>query len=172
MNQIERIVLWVLVGLNLVGMIVLTVAVFGELDAVNRQLLVLTEGDAPDAPQQPAPVSAHQVAIAGVDVLSDTVAMTVTVRSAGAGDLLFEPPVLKDHAGRTYPVDGDSLKAARLAFLDLVTKGQATARFEFAGRLTPTPELRLVFNPGQETTNIVAPRIETQVPLRTGAGGE
>ncbi len=173
-SQVERIGLWVLVGLNLVGLIILTVVVFGELDTMDQQMLGLAEAQAETPEATPAPTSAStQIAIAGVSVLSDTVAMTVTVRSSGStGDLLFEPPVLQDHTGRTYPVSGDSLEEARIAFLDLVTRGQTMARLEFAGGLAPTPELLLVFNPGHESFDTLAPRVEAQVPLRMGSGGE
>ena len=106
-----------------------------------------------------------QVGIAGVRVLSDTLVMTVTVRSSGAGDLLYEPPVVVDEAGRVYPVTGESLEAARYAFLDLVTRGQAAAELAFAGAPAEGARLTLVFNPNQEPTDILAPRVEVGVPV-------
>jgi hypothetical protein len=181
----ERIALWTLVIVSFVGLIVAVVVAAGELDEVNRQLLTLSAGDLPATEGElqlggasfgtPAPASsetsswggqAAQVGIAGVTVLSDTVTMTVTVQAYGAGDLLFEPPVLESDEGRAYPMTGDSLEMARLTFLDLVTKGQATARFEFSGRLSPTAGLWLVFNPNQEPANAVAPPLRVPVPVR------
>ena len=106
-----------------------------------------------------------QVGVAGVRVLSDTVAMTVTVRSNGAGDLLYEPPVLVDEAGRTYLITPDSLEAARLAFLDLVTRGQAEAELVFAGAPPEGVRLVLVFNPNQQAGDVLAPRVEVGVPV-------
>lgn len=60
-----------------------------------------------------------QVGIAGVRVLSDTVEMTVTVRCNGAGDLLYEPPVLMTDNGQQLMIDAASLEVARYAFLAL-----------------------------------------------------
>ena len=108
-----------------------------------------------------------QVGIANVRVLTNTICMTVSVRAYGAGDLLFEPPVLMTEEGQTYRVQGQSLEAARIAFLDLVTQGQATAGLAFAGRLSPTEGLWLVFNPNQEPTNAVAPPLRVAVPIQT-----
>jgi len=106
-----------------------------------------------------------RVGIAGVRALSDTLAMTVTVRSSGAGDLLYEPPVVVDEGGRIYPVIPDSLEAARLAFLDLVTRGQAEAELAFSGAPPAGIRLVLVFNPGQQPGDIIAPRVEVPVPV-------
>ncbi len=182
MSDTERIILWVLVGLTAVGLVVLTVVVASELAAINRHLLLLSggssgrqgdielEGESRSQATVPPLLggTSAQVAVAGVEVLTDTVAMTVTVRAAGAGDLLFEPPVLQSAEGAVYPVTGESLEAARIAFLDLVRRGEATARLEFAGRLTPTAALHLVFNPNQDPGNSVAPLLRVPVPLRGG----
>ncbi|HEY77198.1 MAG TPA: hypothetical protein G4O00_13660 [Thermoflexia bacterium] len=113
----------------------------------------------------PALPEGIQVGIAGVRVLSDTLAMTVTVRSSGAGDLLYEPPVLVDEAGQVYQVTPDSLEEARLAFLDLVTRGQAEAELVFFGAPPKGTRLVLVFNPGQQPGDIIAPRVEVGVPV-------
>jgi hypothetical protein len=184
MGSTERLFLWVILGVVLVGWIVSTTVLFNEIGTVNRQLLALTGGTpVPDEPPGPGggledlpPSTASsglggqkgQVAVAGVEVLSDTVAMTVTVRAYGIGDLLFEPPVLRAAEGQVYPVTGASLEQARLAFLDLVTRSEATARFEFAGRLAPTGGLWLVFNPTQEEGSVTAPPLQVAVPLATG----
>ena len=177
MGRTEHIVLQVLVALNIVGLIVATVVIFGELNAINRQLLALAGDGGAVAESRlqrdltttvPKDNQTTQVAIAHVEVLTGSVAMTVTVRAYGAGDLLFEPPMLRSAEGQTYPVMGDSLEKARIAFLDLVTRGETSARLEFAGRLSPTAGLWLVFNPNQESTSVVAPPLEVPVPLRTG----
>jgi hypothetical protein len=112
-----------------------------------------------------------RVGIAGLRVLTGGVEMTVTVRAYGAGDLLYEPPVLATEEGQVYPISGESLEAARIAFLELVTSGQATARFVFNGRLSPTEGLWLVFNPSQEPGYAIAPLVEVPVPLRSGVVG-
>ncbi len=177
MKQPERIALWILVVIDVIGLIVATVVIFGELNAINRQLLTITGDERPVAIGEtlaPLPTTAHegdqtaQVAIAHVEVSTDSVAMTVTVRAYGAGDLLFEPPLLRSAEVQTYPVMGDSLEKARIAFLDLVTRGETSAHLEFAGRLSPTAGLWLIFNPNQESTSVVAPPLEAPVPLRTG----
>ncbi len=179
MGRTERIVLWILVVIAIVGLVVATAVIFGELSAIDQQLLVLRgEGDGElqlgAETQDPLPTIASggnqttQIAIAGVRVLTGSVALTVTVRAYGAGDLLFEPPLLRSEEGQTYPVVGDSLEKARIAFLDLVTRGETSAHLEFAGRLIPTSGLWLVFNPNQESTSVIAPPLEVPVPLRTG----
>ncbi len=177
MERTERVILWALVSLTFVGLIVLTVITVGELAEIDRQLLALAgdEGTVAESELQrdlatavPGGGQTTQVAIAGVEVLTDSVAMTVTVRAYGAGDLLFEPPILWSKEGQTYPATGDSLEKARIAFLDLVTRGETSARLEFAGRQSPTSGLWLVFNPNQESTSVVAPPLEVPVPLRTG----
>ena len=181
MERTERIILWTLVGLTCVGLIVLTVITVGELAEIDRQLLALAgdEGSVAEnrlqrdlATAVPGGGQTTQVAIAHVEVLTDSITMTVTVRAYGAGDLLFEPPLLRSAEGQIYPATGDSLEQARIAFLDLVTRGETSAHLEFAGRLIPTSGLWLVFNPNQESTSVVAPPLEAPVPpfdrLRTG----
>jgi hypothetical protein len=130
-------------------------------------------------PLAPTPVAAQgagsdvaQIGIAGVQVLTGSVEMTLTVRAYGAGDLLYEPPVLATEEGQTYQITGESLESARIAFLDLVTSGQATARFVFNARLSPTKGLWLVFNPNQPAGSAIAPPVRVPVPLRTGIGGQ
>jgi len=189
MTRNERIALWIVgvfTGLLLVGLIALTVVVFDELNEINGHLLALTGGSVPSlsgensgefslsstpaaaATTAPSMGGQSQVAIAGVQVLTDTTTMTITVRSHGAGDLLFEPPLLQSEEGDVYQVTAASLEEARLEFLDLVTQGEATAGLEFSGRLAPTTKLWLVFNAGQEPTSVTAPPLRAPVPLRTG----
>jgi hypothetical protein len=107
-----------------------------------------------------------QVGIAGARVLSGTLAMTVTVRSTGPGDLLYEAPQVVTGAGRVYQITGESLRDARLAFLDLVTGGQATAQLTFTGAPALDGGLTLVFNPNRTPADAyIAPRIEVPIPL-------
>ena len=193
MGKGERIGLWVVVGLLALWLLVLTVMTAGEFAAINRYLRGETEGvAAAPAPGEPTPwwggsssgeetapdgsegrtwntppdlPEGVRVGVAGVRILSDTVAMTVTVRSSGAGDLLYEPPVVVDGEGRVYPVTPDSLERARLAFLDLVTRGQAEAELVFSGTPPEGARLTLVFNPHQQPEDIIAPRVEVGVPV-------
>jgi hypothetical protein len=131
-------------------------------------------------PLAPTPVGAvqgsgsdvAQIGIAGLQVLTGSVEMTLTVRAYGAGDLLYEPPVLATEEGQTYQITGESLESSRIAFLDLVTSGQATTRFVFSARLSPTKGLWLVFNPNQPSGSAIAPPMRVPVPLRTGVGGQ
>jgi hypothetical protein len=181
-SNTERIMLWVILGVTAVGLIVLTVVVSSELAAINRHLLILSggqeeidlgegEGQWGESLATLSPTwggTSATVGIAGVEVLTDSVTMTVTVRAAGAGDLLFEPPVLESQEGAVYPATGASLETARIAFLDLVRRGEATTRLEFAGRLAPTAALYLAFNPNQDPANSVAPPLRVPVPLRSG----
>jgi len=173
----ERIILWVVVGLLGVWLLVLTLMVAGELAAINAVLAGEPAASQSAVAGEPTPwwggeagagqgsQSGPQVGIAGVRWLSDTLAMTVTVRSSGAGDLLYEPPVVVDEAGRVYPADGESLEAARYAFLDLVTRGQAQATLTFAGLPPEGARLTLVFNPDQQPGDLLSPRLEVPVPI-------
>lgn len=182
MRKGERIGMWVAIGILGMWLLVLTVVTAGEFTAANRVLRGEIGTEAlPAGPGEPTPwwgetegtISSPtallpegiSVGVAGVRVLSDTLAMTVTVRSGGAGDLLVEPPVVMDEAGRAYPATPDSLEAARYAFLDLVTRGQAAAELTFAGTPPEGMRLTLVFNPHQEPTDILAPRVEVPVPV-------
>lgn len=193
MSRNERIALWIVVALLAAGLVVLSAIVAGELAEIERHLLALAGGETgvdepgaddpwwsspasataqPAAPPPARDATAAGVAVGGVEVLADSVALTVTVRAYGAGDLLFEPPALVSEEGVVYPATGDALAEARLAFLDLVTRGEATARLEFAGRLAPTAGLWLSFNPGQEPGNAVAPPLSVAVPLGAGVESE
>ena len=177
MDKPERIALWAAVALLTLWLLVLTVMTAGELAELNRVLRsgqvsapAATEPTIPwwgagTEPLTAPPSSGPQVGIAGVQILSDTLTMTVTVRSSGAGDLLYEPPVLADESGLVYQVYADSLEEARLAFLDLVTRGQAEATLEFAGAPADGARLLLIFNPSQQPGDILAPHVEVPVPV-------
>ncbi len=101
--------------------------------------------------------------IVGTSATSSTFAVTVTVRFSGPADLLAEPPVLQGGSGRLYPATPDSLSQARFAFLDLVSKGSATAAFAFQGATDKKESLTLVFNSGHRTTDGVAPKRQVQI---------
>jgi hypothetical protein len=186
MGRNERIALWVVVGLLGVWLLVVTVTMAGELAAIDA---VLGGGDGVGevaAPGEPTSwwgeetgeasgsdwgggvgagsSSGPQIGIAGVEVVSNSLVMTVTVRSSGAGDLLYEPPLLVDETGLVYQVEGESLEAARYAFLDLITQGQATAQLRFAGAPAPGVRSVLVFDPNRQPGDALAPRVEVLVP--------
>jgi hypothetical protein len=199
MGKAERIVVYSILGVLFVWLLILTVSVGGALGEINDNLMALAGGPRPAAdagdegwwgsdagssedvdPLAPTPVGAvqgsgsdvAQIGIAGLQVLTGSVEMTLTVRAYGAGDLLYEPPVLATEEGQTYQITGESLESSRIAFLDLVTSGQATTRFVFSARLSPTKGLWLVFNPNQPSGSAIAPPMRVPVPLRTGVGGQ
>ena len=172
MGKAEHVGLWVLVALTSIGLLVVSVVVAGELAEIDRQLFVLAENDARSAVDTSVTdeVMGGQasVAVSHVQVLTDSVTMTVTVKARGAGDLLFESPELQSEEGLVYPATGESVADARMAFLDLVTRGEAVTRMEFSGRMSPTGGLWLVFNPHQESTNVIAPQLRVAVSFRGG----
>ena len=95
--------------------------------------------------------------VQGIAVLSDTLSITVTVRYAGPGDLLYEPPVLKGAKATFHPTP-HSLEQARFDMLNLVTGGEATATLVFRPVPPQDDKLTLIFNPNQERGGPVAPR--------------
>lgn len=171
-SKTEKIALWVIVGLLFIWLLALTIIVAGEFKSINR---LLSEEKAaltspPDAGQ---PVSSNagkpDVEVAGAEVVSGTVAVTVTVRHSGASDLLYEPPKLTNGSGKTYPITGESMEEARYAFLDLVTKGQVMTQMKFTGSPSSDENLTLTFNPEQEANEeYVAPRVRTKVQIGSG----
>jgi len=178
MSRGERIALWVLVGMAFLWLSVLSVVTLGEIayirQALREETAAAGPGPVPTAPaasgeERGSSASGVQtekftVGVGGVEVVSDTLVLTVTVRSAGGvGELLYEPPVVTD-GRQEYPVDGESLAQARFAFLDLVTKGTATARLVFSPAPAPGARLTLVFNPRQQPDDALTPRVEVPVP--------
>lgn len=167
-SQLERGALWATLGLVIVYLAVATAMVVGEF----RDIRAILAGDVA-APvvsgRQQTPEDGNalpSVGITGVQAVSNTLMMTVTVRWAGPGDLLYEPPELHDDRGGVYSVTSDSLEAARFAFLGLVTSSQAEARLAFSPAPSPSDRLTLVFNPHQTPdTAAVTPRLEVPVPL-------
>lgn len=166
MSKTERIALWAVVGGIAIGLAVLAVITLGEIAALRRSLgappAALPASPTPEPPRAaPQPV---RVGIGGVAVLSDTLILTVTVRMSGAEDLLYEPPVVTD-GSQEYAITGESLERARFAFLDLVTKGVATARLEFSPAPDPRRRLILIFNPSRRPEDPITPRVEVLVPM-------
>lgn len=170
MNKIERIALWVIVVTLVAYAGVMTAVVSGELKQVNSVLVTLVATDTSATGSQPNTDLQHkaqnpksvQVGIASVYAISDTVVMTVTVSSFGPGDLLYEPPVLQV-GNRNYPITGESLEKARFAFLDLVTKGQASTQLAFTTPST-SAETWLVFNPNRQLGDVIAPQVRVLMP--------
>jgi hypothetical protein len=169
MERRERIGLWVAVGVLAVWLLALTVMTVGEFKAVNsllRECASGSDGLKPDTSDDDLATDGAlpEVDIRGVQINADSVAITVTVRYAGAGDLLYEPPQVVSDAGDVYPITPDSLEEARYAFLDLATRGQVTAELVFTGEVRDEEDLKLVFNPHQNPDDaFVSPRVETMV---------
>lgn len=186
MGRGERIAVWVVLGLLALWLVVLSAISLGEVAALRRMLAGRPSPSTAETEPLPTPPARteeresasggvsvggkFQVGVGGVSVVSDTLVLTVTVRSSGVGELLYEPPVVTDGA-REYPATGESLEKARFAFLDLVTKGTATARLEFSPAPDPGGRLTLVFNPGQRPEDPLTPRMEVPVP-RPARGGD
>ena len=110
--------------------------------------------------------AAFKAQIDGLLMAKQSLSVTLTVRWSGAADLLYLPPVVSDGTGREYTATAASLTAARLAWLDLMTAGEATATFVFEPVPPVKGALTLIFNPGMSVGDAVAPRID--VPLRAG----
>ncbi len=103
--------------------------------------------------------------------ISTTALLTVTVTGSGSADPLLDLPSLVC-GNAAYPVDGISLEAARLAYLNLITQGQATAGLLFYGGPDLTQACTLILNPAQPATSVVAPRLELPVPVAAPANPE
>ena len=172
-ERIARVALWCIVIVLLVYVGAFTAIVTAELSEINAVLLAVAANDRGQLPatkgDQP-PTSGGmpdnmRVGIAGAATISNTLVMTVSVSVSGSvRDLLYEPPVLQDASGgRTYPITPDSLERARYAFLDLITRSQATARLEFEGA-PGRDNLWLTFNPNQQTGHTLYPQVRVPVP--------
>jgi len=159
--------LTVVVVLLTAGLIVGLASLNADLARLDSQLAEWKSAGAsdalavPDDPQARA-VTPLEARILGTSATSSTFALTVTVRFAGPADLLAGPPVLRG-GGKTWPVTPESLAQARFAFLDLVSKGAATATLVFQGVPDAKESLTLVFNPHRRPTDIVAPGREVRV---------
>ena len=114
---------------------------------------------------KPTPVSgstqlAFKAQIDGMSVTASGLAVTLTVQFSGPADLLYQPPIVRGAESAAYTITPESLKAARFAFLDLTTRGQATAQFVVQPAPAAKEALTLVFNPTMPVGDAVAPRIE------------
>ena len=120
---------------------------------------------------KPTPVSgstpsAFKAQIDGLSVTASGLAVTLTVQFSGPADLLYQPPIVRSAKNAPYTITPESLKTARFAFLDLTTRGQATAQFMFQPAPAAKEALTFVFNPTMPVGDAVAPRVE--VVLRSG----
>ena len=104
--------------------------------------------------------------ILGTAAVSDTFRITVTVRFAGPGHLLYEPPILtsglQGNQATYYPTQA-SLQQAHLDFLNLVTGGEATSALTFRPVPPANEGLTLIFNPNHQPGDLVAPRWEMSI---------
>ena len=162
----------------IIGAIVGLAALSSDVSQLDEQVTALKFGAAesglPNAGASLPPVAATSTAApssfkAQIDELrltSKALSVTLTVRWAGPADLLYLPPIVRDAQGKEYPVTAASLKAARLAWLEMTTAGQATAAFVFEPAPPAKGALTLVFNPTMPVGDTVAPRVD--VILRAG----
>lgn len=186
MSETGRIVVWVWLSALTLLVVVGLVVVAGELRALDAALSgqgtgtgIIHGGDGAEptpwwggGEEDIAPPSSGreppQVAVAGVEAITNTVSMTVAIRSSsGVGYLLYESPVLVDENGARYQATSESLEEARYAVLDLVTAGQAQARLVFTPALPPGVGANLIFNPNQPPADTMNPRVEVPVPALT-----
>ena len=153
-------ILTVLLIAGIIGGIVALLALWADLDLLDRQVAGGVTGDWGMQPtSQPKTAGDPTGRIDAVAVSSDTLSVTLSVRLSGPADLLFEPPVLRSGQGTYHPTQ-DSLERARFAFLDLVGGGQARATFVFHPAPVEGEKLALVFNPNQQPSDPVSPRWE------------
>jgi hypothetical protein len=110
--------------------------------------------------------AAFKAQIDGLSATSSGLVVSLTVQFGGPADLLYQPPIVRNAKGVMYTITPDSLKAARFAFLDLTTSGQASARFVFQPAPAAKEALTFVFNPTMQVEDAIAPRMD--VVLRRG----
>jgi hypothetical protein len=186
-EQIWLIALTVLLVLVLVGGVVAVVTLRADIDALDRQVAALAGGQVGAASveasgewgtdgagwgvqqptAQPGGPTGH---ILGTRTLSNTFQITIAVRFAGPGHLLYEPPVLVSastlgsggNQATYYPTQA-SLQQAHLDFLNLVTGGEATGALVFRPVPPPGEGLTLIFNPNHQPGDLVAPRWEMSI---------
>jgi hypothetical protein len=186
-EQIWLMALTALLVLVLVGGVIAIVTLRADIDALDRQVAVLAGGQVGAASaeasgewgtdgagwgvQQPtAQPGDPSGRILGTRTLSNTFQITIAVRFAGPGHLLYEPPVLvsaptlgsESNQVTYYPTQA-SLQQAHLDFLSLVTGGEATGALVFRPVPPPGEGLTLVFNPNHQPGDLVAPRWEMSV---------
>ncbi len=152
----------------IIGCVIGFVALNADVTQLNDEVAALKFGRAPQTPavpdlaSHPTPVSvqAFDIQIDGLSAVKGALAISLTIQSSSAADLLYQPPVLHGEQGRTYGVTPASLKAARFALLNLTTDGEAQAVFAFQPIPQAGEALTLVFNPTMPVGDQVAPHQE------------
>lgn len=186
-DSFQRLLIWlsVLTGavvVLIIGVIVGLAALSSDLAQLDQQVTALKFTDVPNSESAQGPTAGRilkptatpggsgssnfKAQIDSLKVASGTLEVGLTVQFSGPADLLYQPPIVHGAKGTVYSITSDSLKAARFAFLDLTTGGQATARFTFQPAPAAKDALTLVFNPEMPVNDAVAPRVE--VVLRSG----
>ena len=187
MTRRERIAIWVLVSLTVLGLIVNTIVLAGEIAELRRQVAYAvgarpTPEAAEEASEQPPAVPEPEENVGDAEVwgshlhiralgarhVGHTTVVSLTVRGSGAADPLMDLPLLLC-AGQPYDVEGVSLEQARRDLLALITQGRATTALRFLG----TPNLMracvVLLNPAQTGDSPIAPRIEVPLPRQAPA---
>jgi len=177
-TQAWLIALSVILAAGLVAGLVAIATLRADLAALDRQVAALAAGNLSagddevvgwtatnntdaDRGTQPNAPSGH---ILGATAVSDTFRITVTLRFAGPGHLLYEPPVLASTSTQaTYHPTQASLQQAHLDFLNLAAGGEATSVLTFRPVPSPGEGLKLVFNPNHQAGDPVAPRWEMSI---------
>ncbi len=186
-TQAWLIALTAILALVLIAGLVAIATLRADLAALDRQVAALAAGNlsagetasqvatthadwgaqpgAQSQPQsQPQPANAPSGHILGATAVSDTFKITVTVRLAGPGHLLYEPPVLTSTSTQaTYHPTQASLQQAHLDFLSLAAGGEATSVLTFRPVPPAGEGLKLIFNPNHQPGDPVAPRWEMSV---------
>jgi len=164
----------------IIGAIVGLAALSSDVAQLDEQVTALKYGAAPPGlpgvsgnlpPATRVPITANapvafKAQIDDLRLTAKALTVTLTVRGSGPADLLYLPPIVRAAAGQDYPVTAASLKAARLAWLEMTTAGQATAVFVFEPAPPAKGALTLVFNPTMPVGDAVAPQVT--VILRAG----
>lgn len=165
----------------IIGVVIGIAALASDVAQLDKPVTALKFGGRPDAvpttlpsassalkstPVSGSTPSAFKAQIDGLNVTSSGLVVSLTVQFSGPADLLYQPPIVRGTKSASYTITPDSLKAARFAFLDLTTGGQASARFVFQPAPPAKEALTFVFNPTMPVGDAVAPRIE--VVLRSG----
>ena len=181
----NRFIIWlsVLTGAGvilIIGVVIGWVALASDVAQLDEQVAALkfggiSTGALPAGGSTPLPSassvlksapSAFKAQIDGLGIPTSGLVVSLTVQFGGPADLLYQPPIVRNAKGVMYTITPDSLKAARFAFLDLATSGQASARFVFQPAPAAKEALTLVFNPTMPAGDAIAPRVA--VVLRSG----
>ena len=191
----NRLIIWlsVLTGAGIIliiGVVIGLVALASDVAQLDEQLAALkfgglstgasTAGGSTPLPSAGSVLkstpSVFKAQIDGLGITTSGLVVSLTVQFGGPADLLYQPPIVRaivpeaERSGNaksaSYTITPDSLKAARFAFLDLTTSGQASARFVFQPAPAVKEALMLVFNPTMPAGDAIAPRVE--VVLRSG----